>query len=40
MDLRKRSENVGLGMKFHTYPERGSRRGGYTRKALPGNVVR
>ncbi|XVF27027.1 hypothetical protein REPUB_Repub14bG0071200 [Reevesia pubescens] len=35
VDPRKRSENVGQGMKFRTYPERGSQRGGYTRNALP-----
>ncbi|XWS18830.1 hypothetical protein CRYUN_Cryun32bG0078800 [Craigia yunnanensis] len=36
MDPRKRSEIVGQGMKFRTYSERGSRRGGYTRNVLPG----
>ncbi|XWS12121.1 hypothetical protein CRYUN_Cryun37aG0062900 [Craigia yunnanensis] len=36
MDPRKRSENVGQGMKFQIYPDRGFRRGGYTRNALPG----
>ncbi|XP_022715231.1 uncharacterized protein LOC111274677 isoform X3 [Durio zibethinus] len=36
MDPRKRSENVGQGMKFRTYPERGSRKGGYTWNAMPG----
>ncbi|XP_022721570.1 uncharacterized protein LOC111279005 isoform X2 [Durio zibethinus] len=35
MDPRKRSENVGPGMKFRTYSERSSRRGGYTRNSLP-----
>ncbi|XWS16186.1 hypothetical protein CRYUN_Cryun34aG0063400 [Craigia yunnanensis] len=35
MDPRKHSENVGRGMKFRTYSERGSQRGGYTRNALP-----
>ncbi|XP_021294765.1 uncharacterized protein LOC110424510 isoform X2 [Herrania umbratica] len=35
LDSRKHSENVGQGMKFRTHPERGSRRGGYTRNALP-----
>ena len=40
MDPRKHSESVGRGMKFRTYSERGSRRGGYTRNALPGNAVR
>ncbi|XP_022723268.1 uncharacterized protein LOC111280300 isoform X3 [Durio zibethinus] len=36
MDPRNHSENVGQGMKFRTYPERGSQRGVYTRNALPG----
>ncbi|EOY27207.1 Uncharacterized protein TCM_029107 isoform 2 [Theobroma cacao] len=35
LDSRKRSENVGQGMKFRPYPERGSRRGSYTRNTLP-----
>ncbi|PPR96204.1 hypothetical protein GOBAR_AA24461 [Gossypium barbadense] len=35
MDPRKFSENAGQVMKFRTYPERGSRRGGYSRNALP-----
>ncbi|XVF86867.1 hypothetical protein PTKIN_Ptkin18bG0076100 [Pterospermum kingtungense] len=35
MDQRKHSENAGQGIKFHTNSERGSRRGGYTRNALP-----
>ncbi|XWS20093.1 hypothetical protein CRYUN_Cryun31cG0071500 [Craigia yunnanensis] len=35
MDPRKRYENVGQGMKFRAYSERGSRRRGYTRNALP-----
>ncbi|GMI93668.1 hypothetical protein like AT3G13990 [Hibiscus trionum] len=37
MDPRKFSENEG--MRFRTYPERSSRRGGYTRTALPRNAV-
>ncbi|KAK8664440.1 hypothetical protein V6N13_084231 [Hibiscus sabdariffa] len=37
MDPRKFSENEG--MRFRTYPERGLRRGGYTRTALPRNAV-
>ncbi|KAK8618699.1 hypothetical protein V6N13_132682 [Hibiscus sabdariffa] len=39
VDPRKISENVAQGMRFRTYPERGSRRGGYTRNVLPGNAV-
>ncbi|TYG49006.1 hypothetical protein ES288_D10G059900v1 [Gossypium darwinii] len=35
MDPRKFSENAGQVMKFRTYPERGSRRGGYSRNTLP-----
>ncbi|KAE8696373.1 Detected protein of unknown function [Hibiscus syriacus] len=38
MDARKFSENGDQGMRFCTYPERGTRRGGYTRTVLPGNV--
>ncbi|XVE88651.1 hypothetical protein DITRI_Ditri19aG0086500 [Diplodiscus trichospermus] len=34
-DPRKHSGNVGQGMKFRTYPERGSRRGAYTRNPVP-----
>ncbi|XP_041000190.1 GBF-interacting protein 1-like isoform X1 [Juglans microcarpa x Juglans regia] len=36
VDPQSHSENVGQGMKLHPFSDRNVRRGGYTRKALPG----
>lgn len=35
---RRHSENVGQGLKFHTFSDRNVRRGGYTRNASHGNL--
>lgn len=35
-DVRRHSENVGQGVKFHTFSDRNVRRGGHTRNAGPG----
>lgn len=42
VDPRRHSESVdqgmnGQAMKFHTFSDRNVRRGGYTRKSVPGN---
>lgn len=38
MDPRRHPEDVGQGVKFHTFSDRNVRRGGYTRNVVPGNL--